>query len=77
MEKSGEALEEFITNRCSEIIEVNFGEGMKHIKKIICKDKTIINSGYAYDENTETETILLKDALLHKGIIKNNVPFSV
>ena len=41
-------------------IEANFGKGMEHVKKIMCKEMTILNSGYSY-KSAETESINIKD----------------
>jgi hypothetical protein len=42
------------------VIKVDFGKGMEHVRKIITKDKHIVNSSYIYDTRN-TETLHLKD----------------
>ena len=39
----------------------DFGNGMQHIKQITFQGKVIVNSGYTYDEKTETEIISIKN----------------
>jgi hypothetical protein len=41
-------------------IEANFGKGMEHVKKIKCKEMTILNSGYSY-KSAEIESVHIKD----------------